>query len=111
MPVTPGGIASLVVGAGFALGFAFGLIAARTSFCTMGALSDVVNMEHWGRVRMWMLAVAVAVLGTGWLSYAGLVDLSRSVAQRPNLALLSLAVGGLTFGVGMTLAGAASTRT
>ena len=103
--MTPAGIASLVVGAGFALGFAFGLVAARTNFCTMGALSDVVNMAHWGRVRMWMLAVAVAVLGTGWLSYAGFVDLSRSVTQRPNLPWLSLAVGGLTFGVGMTLAG------
>ncbi|HRI18274.1 MAG TPA: YeeE/YedE family protein, partial [Burkholderiaceae bacterium] len=105
MPVTPAGITTLVVGAGFVLGFVFGLVAARTNFCTMGALSDVVNMGHWGRVRMWMLVVAVAVLGTGWLSYTGQVDLARSVAQRPVLPWLSLIVGGLCFGVGMTLAG------
>jgi uncharacterized protein len=105
MPMTPAGISNLVVGAGFGLGFAFGLVAARTNFCTMGALSDVVNMGHWGRVRMWMLAVAVAVVGTGWLSYGGQVDLARSVTQRPNLPWLSLLVGGGCFGVGMTLAG------
>ena len=103
--MTAAGIFNLVVGAGFGLGFAFGLVAARTNFCTMGALSDVVNMGHWGRVRMWMLAVAVAVLGAAWLSYTGQVDLARSVTQRPNLPWLSLLVGGLCFGVGMTLAG------
>jgi uncharacterized protein len=56
-------------------------------------------------VRMWLLAVAVAVLGTAWLSYTGQVDLARSVTQRPQLPWLSLIVGGLCFGVGMTLAG------
>ncbi|MBE2243600.1 MAG: YeeE/YedE family protein [Burkholderiaceae bacterium] len=76
----------------------------------MGALSDVVNMGHWGRVRMWLLAVAVAMLGASALSYAGLVDLSASVTQRPVLPWLSLLVGGVAFGVGMTLAGGCANR-
>ena len=54
----------IVIGGGFALAFVFGLTAARTNFCTMGALSDIVNMGSWVRMRTWMLAVAVAMLGT-----------------------------------------------
>jgi uncharacterized membrane protein YedE/YeeE len=103
-------IATLVVAAGFGIAFVFGLVAAKSNFCTMGALADIVNMGHWGRMRMWLLAVAVAVLGTAALSHAGLVDLSKSVAQRPSLPRLSLLVGGAAFGVGMTLAGGCANR-
>lgn len=102
--------ATLVVGGGFMIAFVFGLMASRANFCTMGALSDIVNMGHWGRMRMWLLAMAVAIVGTSWLSYAGLVDLSKSVPQRPLLAWLSLALGGLIFGVGMTLAGGCANK-
>ena len=108
--MTPGGIAALVAGSGFAIAFVFGFVAAKANFCTMGAISDVVNMGHWGRVRMWLLAVAVAIAGASALSYAGVVDLSASVAQRPLLPWLSLVVGGLAFGAGMTLAGGCANR-
>jgi hypothetical protein len=103
-------IAQLVIAGGFALAFVFGLVAARTNFCTMGALSDVVNMGHWGRLRMWLLAVMVAIIGTSALSLAGQVELARSVVQRPMLPWLSLALGGLLFGVGMTLAGGCANK-
>ncbi len=110
MEATAADFGTIVVGGGFAIAFVFGLVAAKTNFCTMGALSDIVNMSHWGRMRMWLLAIAVAVVGTSVLSYAGLVDLSKSVAQRPVLAWLSLLVGGLLFGVGMTLAGGCANK-
>lgn len=96
--------ATLVVWGGFVLAFLFGAVANKTNFCTMGAISDVVNMEHWGRMRMWLLAIAVAVLGTNLLYYFGLIDLSKSVYQRPVLPWLSLLLGGALFGVGMTIA-------
>lgn len=99
-----------VVAGGFALAFVFGLVAARINFCTMGALSDIVNMGSWTRMRTWMLAVAVALPGTAWLSASGQVDLAQSVVQRPVLPWLSLLVGGLLFGVGMTLAGGCTNR-
>ena len=101
---------NLVIGGGFALAFVFGAVAQKTNFCTMGAISDVVNMGHWSRMRMWMLAVAVAVLGAGALALAGLVDLSKAVTQQPTLRWLSLLVGGLVFGVGMTLSGGCANR-
>ncbi len=103
-------MSSIVIGGGFVIAFVFGLVAARTNFCTMGALSDVVNMGHWGRVRMWVLAVAVALAGTTLLAYTGQVDLSKSVVQRPVLPWLSLLLGGLLFGVGMTLAGGCANK-
>jgi hypothetical protein len=96
--------ATLVVWGGFVLAFIFGAVANKTNFCTMGAISDVVNMEHWGRMRMWLLAIAVAMIGANLLHYLGLVDLSKSVYQRPSLSWLSMLVGGGLFGVGMTLA-------
>jgi uncharacterized protein len=94
----------LVAWGGFVLAFIFGAVANRTNFCTMGAVSDIVNMGHWSRMRMWLLAIAVALVGANLLYYFGLVDLSKSVYQRPTLTWLSLLVGGLSFGIGMTLA-------
>ncbi len=55
---------------GFALAFVFGAVAQRTGFCAMGAVSDVVNMGDWGRMRMWLLAIAVAILGANLLRLA-----------------------------------------
>ena len=95
---------NIVVWGGFALAFIFGAVANKANYCTMGAVSDVVNMGHWGRMRMWLLTIAVAVVGANLLYYGGLIDLSKSVYQRPTLPWLSLLVGGTLFGVGMTLA-------
>jgi uncharacterized protein len=101
---------ALVIGGGFAIAFVFGLVAAKANFCTMGALSDIVNMGHWGRMRMWLLAVAVAVAGTTALRWGAQVDLTKAVPLRPSLSWLSLVVGGLLFGVGMTLAGGCANK-
>ena len=102
--------ASIVVWGGFALAFVFGVVANKTNFCTMGALSDIVNMGHWGRMRMWLLAIAVAIVGAAALAYSGQVDLTKATVQRPNLAWLSLLLGGLMFGIGMTLSGGCANK-
>jgi hypothetical protein len=41
---------------GFALGLVFGAVGNKVNF-TMGAVSDVVNIGDWGRMRMWLLAI------------------------------------------------------
>lgn len=46
-----------VLWAAFAVSAAFGAIAQRTHFCTMGAISDIYNMGSWVRMRMWGMAV------------------------------------------------------
>jgi uncharacterized membrane protein YedE/YeeE len=95
---------NIVLWGGFALAFVFGAVANKSNFCIMGAVSDVVNMGHWGRMRMWLLTIAVALIGANLLYFAGLIDLSKSVYRRPTIPWLSLLVGGSLFGVGMTLA-------
>lgn len=101
---------AVVVG-GFILSFIFGAVANRTNFCTMGAVSDVVNMGSWGRMRMWLLAIAVAILGTYALQLAGLIDFTRSFYVRANVTWLSYALGGFLFGVGMTLGSGCGSKT
>jgi uncharacterized membrane protein YedE/YeeE len=96
---------------GFGLGIVFGFIANKTNFCTMGAVSDVVNMGHWGRMRAWLLAIAVAMIGTNLLAYFGYLDLSKTIYTGSNFPWLAYIVGGLCFGVGMTLASGCANRT
>ena len=95
----------------FGLGAAFGAISQKTHFCTMGAIADIVNMEDWSRMRMWLLAIAVAILGSAALHAAGIVDLGKSVYRTPTLTWLSHLVGGLLFGIGMVLASGCGART
>lgn len=95
----------------FALGVVFGAVGNKTNFCTLGAVSDAVNMGDWGRMRMWMLAIAVAILGTSALQFAGLLDVSKSIYTGSRLIWLSNVLGGLAFGVGMTLASGCGSKT
>ena len=97
-------LTSQVLWASFALALAFGAIAQRTRFCTMGAVADVVNMGDWERARMWALAVAVAVLGFNAMVALGWVQAGNSIYAAPRVLWLSALVGGAMFGFGMVLA-------
>lgn len=103
--------AATVATLGFAIAFLLGAISARTHFCTLGAVSDIVNMGDYTRMRMWVLAMAVAILGAQGMYALGWIDLSKAFYVRPNLTWLSYIVGGLLFGVGMTLASGCGSRT
>jgi uncharacterized membrane protein YedE/YeeE len=100
-----------VAGGAFILAFIFGAVGNKTRFCTMGAVSDWVNMGSLSRMRMWLLAIAVAILGATALGAAGLVDYSKSIYTSPNLTWLSHVVGGFLFGVGMTLGSGCGSKT
>ena len=102
---------ALVTGLAFLLATVFGAVAARVNFCTMGAISDIVNFGDWRRLRMWLLAVAVTIAGVGALQSAGLFDLSKTLYTGSRIAWLSLAVGGFLFGFGMTLASGCGSKT
>jgi uncharacterized membrane protein YedE/YeeE len=107
----PAQLVPWVTGGAFALAFIFGAVANKTNFCTMGAVSDWINMGDTSRLRMWLLAVAVALLGSTALEAAGLVDLSKSIYPGPNFLWLSHIVGGFLFGVGMTLGSGCGSKT
>jgi uncharacterized protein len=108
---SPAQLVPYVSGGAFVLAFIFGAVGNKTNFCTMGAVSDWVNMGETSRMRMWLLAMAVALLGSTALEVAGLVDLSKSIYPGPNFTWLSYLVGGFLFGFGMTLGSGCGSKT
>ena len=108
---SPAQLATAVTWSAFALAFVFGAIGNKTNFCTMGAVSDWVNMGDTSRLRMWLLAIGVAILGANGLHLAGLIDLQKSIYPGPNFTWLSYLVGGFLFGVGMTLGSGCGSKT
>jgi uncharacterized membrane protein YedE/YeeE len=107
----PAQLATYVTGGAFLLAFIFGAVGNKTNFCTMGAVSDWVNMGDTSRMRMWLLAIAVALLGSSALALAGVVDLSKSIYLGASFTWLSYIVGGFLFGVGMTLGSGCGSKT
>jgi len=104
-------LATQVLWAAFGLSVAFGAIAQRTHFCTMGAVADIVNIGDWTRMRMWVLAMAVAIVGFNAMVAAGWLDAGNSIYAGPRLIWLSALVGGLMFGFGMVLASGCGSKT
>ena len=103
----------------FALSVIFGVIANKANFCTMGAVSDWVNIGDLSRLRAWFLAIATAIIGVGILEYSGSIDMSLTTSndtsnppyRSANFIWLRHLVGGLMFGVGMTLASGCGNKT
>ena len=100
----------LVALLGFVIALVFGFVGNKTHFCSMGAVSDVVNMGAKGRLGAWFLAIGIAILGVQFLYIQGFVDINESVYRSPNLYILSYILGGLIFGIGMTLAAGCGQR-
>ncbi len=100
-----------VLWAAFILSLLFGAIAQRTHFCTMGAISDIVNMSDWTRMRQWGMAVGVAMIGFYTLAVAGLIDPVKTLYASNRFIWLSASFGGLLFGFGMILASGCGSKT
>jgi uncharacterized membrane protein YedE/YeeE len=97
----------------FLIALVLGAVANKTNFCTMGAVSDWVNMGDTGRFRAWLLAIAVAVLGVVVLEYFGLVNVTSSFPPYRGSQFIwaENLFGGLMFGIGMTLASGCGNKT
>jgi uncharacterized protein len=102
---------ALVAGLAFALAFVFGAVANRANFCTMGAIVDIAVFGDWRRMRMWVLAIAVAMIGTGLLIAAGQIDTAKTIYTAREVRWISCLVGGFLFGFGMTLASGCGSKT
>jgi uncharacterized membrane protein YedE/YeeE len=92
-------------GAGLLLGVAVGAIAQVTTFCSVGAVADIVLAGDWRRMRSWLMALATALLGTQGLSAAGLADIGDNPYGLTPLAWPTVLAGSLAFGFGMAQAG------
>jgi len=90
----------------FIIALLMGAVVNKTNFCTMGAVSDWVNMGDKGRFRAWLLAIAVALLGVTVLEAAGMVNVTSAFPpyRGSQLIWVENLLGGILFGIGMTLA-------
>jgi uncharacterized protein len=104
-------LSALVLWASFGLSVLLGAITQRTHFCTMGAVADIVSMGDWARMRMWVLAMGVAMVGFNVMVALGWLDASKSIYGGPRFLWLSALVGGLMFGFGMVLASGCGSKT
>jgi len=104
---------STLLWAAFILAFILGAVANKTNFCTMGAISDMVNMGDYSRFRAWLLAIAVALLGVVALESAGLMSVDGSFPpyRETQIIWLENILGGFMFGIGMTLASGCGNKT
>jgi len=97
----------------FIFSIILGAIVNKTNFCTMGAVSDMVNMSDYGRFRAWMLAIAVALIGVSVLEYLGMVNIDDAFPpyRQTSLIYIENILGGILFGIGMTYASGCGNKT
>ncbi|WP_411975311.1 YeeE/YedE family protein [Sulfitobacter faviae] len=86
-------------------GVLLGLAARLGRFCTLGAIEDLLYGGSGDRMRMWGLAIGVAMLGSFTLASLGLINLDRAFHLTIAFSWAPVVFGGLIFGYGMALAG------
>ncbi len=104
---------SMLLWSAFIIALVLGAVVNKTNFCTMGAVSDMVNIGDWGRMRAWLLAMAVALLGVTILESSGMLVLDPTFPpyRGAQLNWIEHLIGGLTFGIGMTFASGCGNKT
>jgi uncharacterized membrane protein YedE/YeeE len=98
----------------FAVAVIMGAVANKTNFCTMGAVSDVVNIGDTGRLRAWLFAMTVALIGVLMLENTGVISLPSDTFppyRTANFSWLRYVLGGVLFGIGMTLGSGCGNKT
>lgn len=103
----------------FVIALIFGALANKANFCTMGAVADWANFGDLNRMRSWVLAIAFTVIGVGVLEYLGIIDMSLTTSNETstppyrfsNFVWLRHLVGGVMFGIGMSLASGCGNKT
>jgi len=97
----------------FIIAFVMGAVVNKTNFCTMGAVSDLVNMNDSSRMRAWILAATVALIGVLIIEAMGRADLASTLPpyRGSEFQWGRYILGGLLFGIGMTLASGCGNKT
>ncbi len=104
---------NMVLGLIFIIALIMGAVVNKTNFCTMGAVSDLVNIGDTGRMRAWIFAMAIAIIGIILLESFDIlnVDASRPPYRRSSFSWIEFMLGGFMFGVGMTLGSGCGNKT
>lgn len=95
----------LVAVFGLVGGVVLGLAARLGRFCTLGAIEDLIYGGSDIRMRMWVLAVGIAVMGVFGLEALGFVAPHKTFYIASGWNPLAHIAGGVLFGWGMAVAG------
>jgi len=97
---------------GFFVATLLGALVNKTNFCTMGAISDWVNIGSTSRMRSWVLAMAMAIVAVTTMESLQVFSLesTRIPYRTEHFAWIRYLIGGLFFGIGMTLAGGCANK-
>lgn len=90
-----------------AVGVLFGFFAERTQFCFRRAL---VGQDRRAAAGVWMLALAVAMIGTQVAVFAELISFGDHRFMTSDLPVLAILLGGALFGAGMVLTRGCASR-
>jgi hypothetical protein len=105
-----GRLTQAVLWAAFFVSMAFGAIVQRTGFCTMGAVTDVMGVGDWTRMRQWALAAGTACAGFAIFAALGWIDADHTLYASNRWQWLSALAGGAIFGFGIVLASGCASK-
>lgn len=86
-------------------GLVIGALVQRSRLCTFGAMEDALIGRDWRRMKVFGLALGVAILATQMLVLSGNLDPDRVTYVPGSLPIVGLILGGGMFGIGMALVG------
>jgi uncharacterized membrane protein YedE/YeeE len=86
-------------------GVLLGIAARMGRFCTLGAIEDMLYQHSTIRIRMWLVGIGTAIIGSFGLMALGLLDAEKTVYLSFGWNPLASIIGGLLFGYGMALVG------
>ena len=86
-------------------GIVLGLAARIGRFCTLGAIEDFLYADDDRRLRMWAVAIGVAIIGSHTAMATGWLDAADTAYLAQTWNPLGSIVGGLMFGYGMAISG------
>lgn len=95
----------LVALIGLGSGILLGLASRLGRFCTLGAIEDALYGGSTVRLRMWGIAIGLAIMGSFALMGSGLLVDAETYYLSIRWMPLASVVGGLVFGYGMALSG------
>lgn len=90
---------------GLFIGVAAGFAVRHAKLCSFGAIEDVVAGGDSRRLRIFGLALGIAILGTQALIVLGYFDPELSTYIPTALPVAAIAIGSVLFGLGMAMVG------
>lgn len=90
---------------GLLIGLLVGYFTRRARLCSFGAIESALVGQDWRRMKVFGLALGVALLLSQTLALTGLIDPAQSTYAHARVPWLATAVGAMLFGLGMALVG------